>query len=67
MKLQHSGKEHFLYVPKTLIDLFGWEKGDHFYPIPIANGIQYTKIEKKSTENDVAIIYSGKDNKEAEA
>jgi hypothetical protein len=64
MKLQHSGKEYFLYVPQALIDFFGWEKGDRFYPTPIENGILYTKLEKKSTENG---FLPGKDNTDVEA
>jgi len=67
MKLQHSGKEYFLYVPKELINSFGWAKGDRFYPIPIENGIQYTKLDKKSSENGITTSYSGKDNTDVEA
>jgi hypothetical protein len=48
MRLQTSGQGYFLYVPKDLIDLYGWQKGDFFYPTPLENGIQYIKMEKKS-------------------
>ena len=47
MKLQNSGIQFWLTVPKDIMDANGWKKGDDFLPIPIENGIQYTKIDKK--------------------
>jgi hypothetical protein len=48
MKLQSSGKEFWLVVPKEFIVSNGWAKGDIFFsaPLPNAEGIQF--------------IYSGK-------
>ena len=49
MKLQSTGKEFWLVVPKEFIEQHGWTKGDVFFSVPLksGNGIQYIHAEKR--------------------
>ena len=45
MRLQSSGSQFWLVVPKEFVEQYNWQKGDVFHSAPLANGngIQYIR------------------------